>query len=72
MENNVLTLKTKKFGEIDVDKDFIFEFVSPIIGFDDLKKYTIIDIKPDSPFKWLQSVEDMESASLLRFAVILK
>ena len=61
-ENNTLTLNTKKFGEINVDKNFVFEFVSPIIGFEDLKKYAIIDIKPDSPFKWLQSIEDMELA----------
>ena len=39
-----------------------FDFVSPIIGFNDLKQYTIIDYKPDSPFKWLQSVEDMDLA----------
>ncbi len=62
MENSTITLLTKKFGEITVDKEFIFNFVSPIIGFDDLKQYTIVDIKPDSPFKWLQSIEDGELA----------
>ncbi len=59
METNTLTLNTEKFGEINVDNELIFEFVAPIIGFDELKKYTIVDIKPDSPFKWLQSIEDM-------------
>lgn len=60
--NTTLTLKTAKFGEIEVDNELIFDFVVPIIGFDELKKYTIVDIKPDSPFKWLQSTEDMELA----------
>lgn len=59
---NTITLKTKKFGEITVEKDFVFNFVSPIVGFNELKQYAIVDIKPNSPFKWLQSVEDMELA----------
>ena len=60
--NNKIQLNTVKFGDIEVDKEFIFSFVLPIIGFEHLKDYTIIDIKPDSPFKWLQSTEDMELA----------
>ena len=40
----------------------MFNFVLPIIGFNELTKYTIVDYKPDSPFKWLQSMEDMELA----------
>ena len=61
-EENNITINTVKFGEVEVDKNNIFEFVSPIIGFNDLTKYTIIDYKPDSPFKWLQSIEDTELA----------
>ena len=57
-----IELDTAKFGKVEIDKKSIFNFVSPIIGFNGLKKYTIIDYKPDSPFKWLQSVEDMELA----------
>ena len=57
-----IKLNTTKFGEVEVSKDTVFDFVSPIIGFNDLKEYTIIDYKPDSPFKWLQSMEDMELA----------
>ena len=62
MENNTLKIKTGKFGEIEIDKSAIFDFVSPIIGFKDLKQYAIVDYKPDSPFKWLQSIEDMDLA----------
>lgn len=61
-EETTIKLNTAKFGEVEVSKQTIFDFVSPIIGFNDLKQYTIIDYKPDSPFKWLQSMEDMELA----------
>ena len=61
-KENTIKINSTKFGELEVDKNNIFEFVSPIIGFNDLTKYTIVDYKPDSPFKWLQSTEDMELA----------
>lgn len=59
---DTVVINTVKFGTVEVKKDVIFDFVSPIIGFSDLKQYTIIDYKPESPFKWLQSMEDMELA----------
>ena len=62
METKTLKIKTTKFGEIEIDENAVFEFVSPIIGFNDLKKYTIYDYKPESPFKWLQSLEEEELA----------
>ena len=61
-EKNTITINTAKFGELEICKDSIFNFVNPIIGFGDLKEYAIVDYKPDSPFKWLQSMEDMELA----------
>ena len=61
-EPEIITIETKKFGIVDVNPNAVFEFVLPIIGFNDFKKYTIIDFKPDSPFKWLQSMDDMELA----------
>ena len=61
-DTDILTIETKKFGTVDVNKNAIFNFVSPIIGFNEHKNYTIIAYKPDSPFKWLQSMEDMDLA----------
>lgn len=54
--------ETSKFGVIDVNPDAVFEFISPIIGFNSHKKFTIVDYKPDSPFKWLQSLDDGDLA----------
>ena len=53
-----MRINTVKFGEIDVDESRIFDFVLPIIGFDVLHKFIILDPDGDSLFKWLQSVED--------------
>ena len=53
-----MKINTVKFGEVEVDESRIFDFVMPIIGFNDLTKYIIIDTDKDALFKWLQSVEE--------------
>lgn len=51
-------INTEKFGEIDIDENLIFDFVEPIIGYDHLSKYVLVEHTDNSAFKWLQSIED--------------
>ncbi|MCM1003841.1 MAG: flagellar assembly protein FliW [Candidatus Gastranaerophilales bacterium] len=53
-----MKINTVRFGEIDIEEDRIFEFCLPIIGFNELKKFVILDLNKESFFKWLQSIED--------------
>ena len=53
-----MKLTTVRFGEIDIDESRIFDFVLPLIGFDMLKKFVILEPNKETLFKWLQSVED--------------
>ena len=53
-----MKLNTARFGEIEIDEDRIFNFAMPIIGFDMLHKFIILDPNKETLFKWLQSVED--------------
>lgn len=57
-----MILKTVKFGEVEVNEDLIFNFIEPLLGYEELKKFAIIDHQPESPFKWLQSIENMDVA----------
>ena len=57
-----MILETVKFGTIEIDENRIFDFNLPIIGFDELKKFIILDPNPDSLFKWLQSIETPDLA----------
>ena len=57
-----MKIHTARFGEIEVVEERIFNFVLPIIGFNELKRFVIVDANKDSFFKWLQSVEDPELA----------
>lgn len=53
-----MIINTVKFGEVNIDESRIFDFVLPIIGFNDLTKYIILEPEKDTLFKWLQSVEE--------------
>lgn len=53
-----MIVKTIKFGDVEVEESRVFDFVMPIIGFNDLTKYIILDPNQDTLFKWLQSVEE--------------
>ena len=53
-----MKIQTVRFGEVEIEKERIFKFVLPIIGFNELQDFVILDINKDSFFKWLQSVED--------------
>ncbi len=50
--------QTERFGAVSVDEASIITFVQPILGFDLLKEFALFDHDEDSPFKWLQSLED--------------
>ena len=54
----MMNINTVRFGEISIDESRVFNFVMPIIGFDKLTKFIILEPNKDSLFKWLQSVED--------------
>ncbi len=53
-----MKINTLRFGEIEIEDSRIFDFELPIIGFNELRKFVILDLKKDNFFKWLQSIED--------------
>lgn len=57
-----MLIKTTRFGDVEADSNLIFEFISPIIGFDDAKHYILIENGNNNVFRWLQSVEFPELA----------
>lgn len=57
-----IQITTSRFGTVTVEEKTILEFVSPILGFEHLKRYVLLDHAENSPFKWLQAVEDANLA----------
>jgi flagellar assembly factor FliW len=54
-------IKTRNFGEIELDNDKVIFFENGILGFEEYKKYTLLydnegEERPD--ISWLQSIEE--------------
>jgi len=61
-----MIVETTRFGSIEVDDGSVLLMKRGILGFEFAKKFCLIQHRPDTPFKWLQSVETPD----LAFAVI--
>ncbi len=60
-----MLVKTRHFGEIDLNEDKVLYFEQGILGFEDYKKYTLLydeegDQRPD--ISWLQSLDEASLA----------
>ena len=56
-----MLVKTRCFGEIDLEEDKILTFDNGIMGFEDLKKFTILydNEEEETPMiSWLQSLDE--------------
>lgn len=54
----MIQVKTTRFGEIEVRESDVIELPSGLIGFPELTNYVLLDHDKESPFKWLQSLQD--------------
>lgn len=68
----MLKVNTTRFGEIEVKPEDLITLPHGIIGFTELKKYVLLDHDKDSPFKWLQSVDDGAIAFVLINPLLFK
>lgn len=54
-----MVIKTRVFGEIEIDDTKIITFAGGIVGFPDLKKFTLLyDAEKTGGIKWLQSLDE--------------
>ncbi len=56
-------IKTKPYGEIEINEKQIVDFPDGIPGFDFIRRFAVIDTdKEKSPFKWLQACDEPDLA----------
>lgn len=56
---------TSRFGKIEVAKEEVVKFPEGLLGFDRLKEFVILNTQDNSPFRWLQSIEDGDLAFII-------
>jgi flagellar assembly factor FliW len=67
-----MQVETSRFGTIEIDSDQVFTFPMGMLGFAKLKQYVVIDHTEDSPFKWLQSIEESSLAFIITDPVFFR
>jgi flagellar assembly factor FliW len=55
-------IKTTRFGELEVNPNDIVTFSEGLLGFENLKKYFVVDPGDSTLILWLQSTEDEKVA----------
>jgi len=58
----LVKVQTTRFGELEVDKKDLINFKEGMLGFEQLKKFFIVDPGDQTLILWLQSVDDETTA----------
>lgn len=57
-----MKVDTTRFGELEVNKKDIITFAEGLLGFEQLKKFFIVDPGDQTLILWLQSIDDASTA----------
>jgi len=60
-----MRISTLRFGELEIPREKIITMAKPVLGFEQLKKFCIIESRDFEPFMWFQSVEDPAVAFII-------
>lgn len=55
---------TTRFGDIDYEPNDPISFAKGLLGFPNLKRFLVVEHKPGSAFRWLQSLDEPSVAFL--------
>ncbi|MCL5105760.1 MAG: flagellar assembly protein FliW [Armatimonadetes bacterium] len=53
-----MKVETTRFGELEVEESSIIKMPKGPIGFESYTDFVVIEHRPDTEFRWLQSAED--------------
>jgi flagellar assembly factor FliW len=60
-----MNLDTTRFGMVEVDEQTVITFTQPIIGFQEFRRFVLLDGPDGGDLKWLQSIDSGELAFIL-------
>jgi len=55
-----MILRSRSVGELRVEEDSLLYFADGVIGFEDLKRFVLAEVKEFEPFMWLISADEPE------------
>ena len=60
-----MLVTTRRFGEFEVPADKLITMARPLLGFEKLKSFCLVESEEMTPFFWLQSTEEPEIAFII-------
>jgi len=60
-----MQLETTRFGSLEIDESTILTFTQPIIGFQEFRRFVLLDDSGGGQIKWLQSTDASDLAFIL-------
>jgi len=57
--------QTTRFGSIEVKDESIMQMPEGLLGFEECKRFVLLEEEPDSLFRWFQSLDQPELAFIL-------
>ena len=64
-------VSTTRFGEIEVPDDRVLSFPDGLIGFEENRRFTVL-AQGDSPFQWMQSLDQGDLAFVIINPLVFK
>jgi len=55
-------VETRRFGNIDIPEKDLIIIAGGVLGFEGIQKFVLLDHDSETPFKWLQAVDNPELA----------
>lgn len=53
-------VRNTQFGEFEIEEKHIFNFENGLLGFDNLRRFVLINEEETAPFKWLICIDEPE------------
>lgn len=66
-----MLVQSLRFGELDIPEGKVISMERPILGFESLQKFFLLEIEDARPFLWLHSIDDPAVAFLVFNPVLL-
>lgn len=60
-----MEIQSSRFGSVTIPEEDVILFTQPLLGFGRHRKYVLVEEKPDSLVRWLQSLDDPDLAFLV-------
>ena len=68
----MIKINTKRFGEMEFSEESVVRVLGGLIGLGGLENYVIVRYQDDSPFYWLQCVDDPDLALVMVNPLVFK